>query len=61
LSFNLWHSIEIGDKIPELVYCIIEIHKGSKAKYELNKKSGVLIRHSVLFSVVNNPANYGFI
>ena len=61
MSFNPWHSVEVGEKVPEFVNCIIEIPKGSKAKYELDKKSGLLKLDRVLFSSVHYPANYGFI
>ncbi len=61
MSFNPWHSVEIGNYAPEVVNSIIEIPKGSKAKYELDKKSGLLRLDRVLFSSVHYPANYGFI
>lgn len=61
MSFNPWHSVEIGNNAPEVVNSIIEIPKGSKAKYELDKKSGLLKLDRVLFSSVHYPANYGFI
>ncbi|MEY3876055.1 MAG: hypothetical protein RIR50_1226, partial [Pseudomonadota bacterium] len=50
-----------GSESPEVVNAIIEIPKGSKAKYELDKESGLLILDRVLFSAVHYPANYGFI
>jgi inorganic pyrophosphatase len=56
-----WHSIEPGTESPEIVNCIIEIPMGSKAKYELDKASGLLRLDRVLFSAVHYPANYGFI
>lgn len=59
--FNPWHDVSFGDKAPEVVNSIIEIPKGSKAKYELDKKSGLLKLDRVLFSSVHYPANYGFI
>ena len=40
---------------------VIEIPKGSKAKYEIDKESGLLKFDRVLFSSVMYPANYGFI
>ena len=40
---------------------LIEIPTGSKAKYELDKTSGLLRLDRVLFSSVHHPANYGFI
>ena len=58
---NPWHSVQYGDKAPEIVTGIIEIPKGSKAKYELDKESGLLKLDRVLFSAVHYPANYGFI
>ncbi|WP_211233411.1 inorganic diphosphatase [Pontibacter actiniarum] len=58
---NPWHSVSYGEMSPEVVTAIIEIPKGSKAKYELDKESGMLKLDRVLFSSVNYPANYGFI
>ena len=58
---NPWHSVTFGEEAPEVVTAIIEIPKGSKAKYELDKESGMLKLDRVLFSSVNYPANYGFI
>lgn len=58
---NPWHSVKYGEKAPEVVTGIIEIPKGSKAKYELDKDSGLLKLDRVLFSSVHYPANYGFI
>jgi inorganic pyrophosphatase len=56
-----WHDVEVGDHVPELVAVIIEVPKGSKNKYELDKASGLLRVDRVLFSSVHYPANYGFI
>lgn len=58
---NPWHSVSPGNKIPETVNGIIEIPKGSKGKYELDKASGLLRLDRVLYSSVHYPANYGFI
>src|SRR5690606_29964155 len=51
----------IGEDSPNSVNAIIEIPKGSKAKYEIDKKSGLIKLDRVLFSSVMYPANYGFI
>ncbi|MDX2195097.1 MAG: inorganic diphosphatase [Cytophagales bacterium] len=59
--FNPWHEVSFGDKYPEYVQAIIEIPKGSKCKYELDKDSGLLRLDRILFSSVHYPANYGFI
>lgn len=56
-----WHEVDIGDNTPEILNAVIEIPKGSKAKYELDKKSGLLKLDRILFSSVHYPANYGFI
>jgi inorganic pyrophosphatase len=56
-----WHDISPGSSVPERVFAIIEIPKGSKAKYEIDKPSGLIKLDRVLFSAVHYPANYGFI
>lgn len=56
-----WHSVEPGPDPPRLVNALIEIPRGSKAKYEVDKKSGLLKLDRVLYSSVMYPANYGFI
>ncbi len=58
---NPWHNVSPGNRLPEIVNGIIEIPKGSRAKYELDKESGLLKLDRVLFSSVYYPANYGFI
>lgn len=58
---NPWHDVHVGDNAPEIVKGIIEIPKNSRAKYELDKESGMLILDRVLYSSINYPANYGFI
>ncbi|MBS1761333.1 MAG: inorganic diphosphatase [Bacteroidetes bacterium] len=59
--FSPWHNVSPGESIPEIVNAIIEIPKGTKAKYELDKESGLLKLDRVLYSSVYYPANYGFI
>jgi len=60
-KFNPWHHVSPGENTPEIVNGIIEIPSGSRAKYELDKDSGLLILDRVLYSSVYYPANYGFI
>ena len=60
-DYNPWHSVSCGKNVPEIVNSIIEIPKGSKGKYELDKESGLLRLDRVLFSAVYYPVNYGFI
>ncbi|MCL4155752.1 UNVERIFIED_CONTAM: hypothetical protein GTU68_024923 [Idotea baltica] len=61
MNFHPWHDIEIGDDAPDHVTGIIEIPKNCRAKYELDKDSGLLKLDRVLYSSINYPANYGFI
>lgn len=56
-----WHDVEAGSEAPQVVTAVIEVPKGSKIKYELDKDSGLLKVDRVLFSSVHYPANYGFI
>lgn len=57
-----WHDIYVDDALIEQVFpAVIEVPKGSKNKYELDKESGFLPFDRVLYSAVFYPANYGFI
>ena len=56
-----WHDVSLGSDCPDLVPVVVEVPKGSKTKYELDKKSGLLRVDRILFSSVHYPANYGFI
>ncbi len=56
-----WHDVELGERAPEIIPAVIEIPKGSKTKYELDKESGLIRVDRILFSSVHYPANYGFI
>ena len=58
---NPWHDVELPRYVEEPIPAIIEIATGSKVKYELDKKSGLLLVDRVLFSAVHYPANYGFV
>ena len=60
-TFNPWHCVSPGHEVPQIVNGIVEIPKGSRAKYELDKDSGLLILDRVLYSSMYYPANYGFI
>lgn len=59
--FNPWHHVNPRTNDKGIVNGIIEIPRGSRAKYELDKDSGLLILDRVLYSSVYYPANYGFI
>jgi inorganic pyrophosphatase len=55
------HDIVLPDSRAAHFPAVIEIPKGSKCKYELDKKTGLLMLDRVLYSSVHYPANYGFI
>ena len=58
---NPWHKVPIGERAPECVTGIIEIPQNTRAKYELDKATGMLKLDRVLYSSMYYPANYGFI
>ncbi|MBR5774420.1 MAG: inorganic diphosphatase [Clostridia bacterium] len=58
---NIWHSMN-----PKRINCndfmaVIEIQKGSKCKYELDKETGILMLDRILYTSTHYPASYGFI
>ena len=58
---NIWHDISSDRITPENFICVIEISKGSKKKYELDKETGYIILDRILHTSTHYPANYGFI
>ena len=58
---NPWHDFEYERIQPEKFIAVIEIPKGSKNKYELDKASGLLRLDRILYTSTHYPANYGFI
>ncbi|MFK7969789.1 MAG: inorganic diphosphatase [Bacteroidia bacterium] len=58
---NPWHKVSPGANAPEVVNGIIEIPKNTRAKYELDKETGLLKMDRVIYSSMYYPANYGFI
>ncbi|XP_042470898.1 soluble inorganic pyrophosphatase PPA1-like [Zingiber officinale] len=56
-----WHDLEIGPAAPAIFNVVVEISKGSKVKYELDKKTGLITVDRVLYSSVVYPQNYGFV
>jgi len=57
-----WHDVYVDDHLIEKNFpVVIEVPKGSKNKYELDKESGLLRLDRVLYSAVHYPADYGFI
>ena len=58
---NLWHEISAGDKTPELINVIVEIPKGSKNKYEIDKETGLIKLDRAMKSSQDYPFDYGFV
>ena len=58
---NIWHDISPKRIRKDRFYAVIEIQKGGKNKYELDKETGMLKLDRVLFTSTHYPANYGFI
>jgi inorganic pyrophosphatase len=57
-----WHDCYVDDSVIATAFpVVIEIPKGSKNKYELDKETGLLRLDRVLYSAVYYPADYGFI
>lgn len=56
-----WHGAHYGDKAPQAVNGLIEIPQGSRAKYEIDKNTGLLKLDRVIYSSFHYPINYGFI
>ncbi len=56
-----WHGVHVGEKAPATVNALIEIPKGSRSKYEVDKASGLLKLDRVIYSSFQYPVNYGFI
>jgi len=61
LAYHPWHDVELPRFVEGGIPAIIEIPTGSKVKYELDKRSGLLLVDRILFSAVHYPANYGFV
>ena len=58
---NIWHDISPKRITPKDFMAVIEIEKGSKKKYELDKETGLIMLDRILYTSTHYPANYGFI
>lgn len=58
---NIWHDVNPARITAEDFIAIVEIEKGSKKKYELDKQTGFIILDRILYTSTHYPANYGFI
>lgn len=61
MAAHPWHDIPLSTNVADWFPAYIEIPKGSRVKYELDKPTGLLKVSRVLYSAVHYPANYGFV
>ena len=55
-----WHDLSPGPNPPDEMTVVVEIPRGSRNKYELNKETGLFRLDRVLYSAVHYPGDYGF-
>lgn len=61
MALNLLHDITSGDNIPNEITVVVEINKGSKNKYELDKKTGLIKLDRAMHTSQDYPFDYGFV
>lgn len=59
MTMNIWHDIDPKRISPDDFIAVIEIPKGCKVKYELDKETGLLKMDRILYTATHYPANYG--
>ncbi len=58
---NLLHDITTGSESPDIINVIIEINKGSKNKYEIDKETGLIALDRAMYTSQDYPFDYGFV
>ncbi len=58
---NLWHEISCGKNVPNIINVIVEIPKGSKNKYEIDKETGLIKLDRAMKTSQDYPFDYGFV
>ena len=58
---NLWHEISCGKHVPNIINVIVEIPKGSKNKYEIDKETGLIKLDRAMKTSQDYPFDYGFV
>lgn len=61
MSFNLLHDLTPGENTPNEITVVVEIQKGSKNKYELDKATGMIKLDRVMHTGQDYPFDYGFV
>ena len=60
MTTNLWHDLQPGSALPEVIHVVVEIPRGSRNKYEMHKPTGAIKLDRVLHPPVFYPGDYGF-
>lgn len=58
---NPWHDMPLDRVTADRFVAVVEIPKGSKKKYELDKQTGLIRLDRILFTSTHYPSNYGFV
>jgi inorganic pyrophosphatase len=58
---HFWHDLSPGPKPPQLLHAVVEIPRGSRNKYEIDKEGGFIRLDRVLYSSLVYPGDYGII
>jgi inorganic pyrophosphatase len=61
MALHLWHDLSPGDRVPHELQAIVEIPQGSRSKFEVDKKSGIIKLDRLLYGSMHYPVNYGII
>ncbi|MEK7148452.1 MAG: inorganic diphosphatase [Patescibacteria group bacterium] len=61
MKMNLWHDVSLGENAPKEINVIVEIPRGSKNKYEINKETGLIALDRALHTAQDYPFDYGFV
>lgn len=60
MKTNLWHDVSLGKNAPQEINVIVEIPKGSKNKYEIDKETGLIALDRAMYTAQDYPFDYGF-
>jgi inorganic pyrophosphatase len=56
-----WHDVPLSDDLADWFPVFVEINRGCRVKYELDKPTGLLRVDRILYGAVYYPASYGFV
>lgn len=58
---DFYSQVSPGTHIPQVVHAIVEIPKGRRSKFEVDKRTGLMRLDRYLYSSSHYPGDYGFI